>query len=318
MQDNPIKTLYEQSVKYAEISSRRSKRNKLSDRDVRHASILMTRSESNNEKITLLPVLDTLNMNRKQEDKVSRQTLSRKLKASDIQYSSPPASVPREVKPADLPRWLRRRRGWSAKFIKSNTDDVIMVDEALFGFRKRIHMREKLWCIRGRKRAPKYIRKAKGGRVSVFAGCGPKYFTNIYIFKSGNFLTEDDYAKIMDNGVYNEMLANDVHIIYSDNCSIHKGEKNECVYMQYSSRICRKFLIEYSPDTNWQEKVWANMNDIVYEKKKEYDSIDKLTEAIQAAWFQLMTQENYRNRLADDAKQACRKIINTQGYLVHW
>lgn len=318
MKYNIIQDLYEEASAATLISDRRSKRNKLSDRDTRHAKIMMNASELKEEKILLAPLVDTLNMQREESDIISRQTLSRKLEKSDITYSASSASIPREVKRQNLHKWLRRRRGYCAKFIKTNTDRMIMIDESLFGLSRRIHVNEKEWCIRGKNRAHKYVRKEKSKRVSVLGGCGPRYYTDIYIFKSGKYLTQNDYAKIMDSGVYNEMIANSVHTIYQDNCTVHYGEMNECVYMQYNSQIQRKYLIEYSPDTSWMEKVWANMNDILYAGGKKYHSVDELTRAIEETWVTLMTKENYREQLAVHTKEACKKIIDNGGYLTHW
>jgi hypothetical protein len=73
-----------------------------------------------------------------------------------------------------------------------------------------------------------------------------------------------------------------------------------------------------SPDFSWQEKVWANMDDVVYAGGKVYKNKPELIAALHAAWAQLMHNDDYRRRLVVDCESACTEILHAQGYRVHW
>jgi hypothetical protein len=67
------------------------------------------------------------------------------------------------------------------------------------------------------------------------------------------------------------------------------------------------------------EKVWANMNEIIYEHNtRTFSSKESLEEAVQKAWAKTAGSKKFRAALLERYREACKKVVDAQGYRVHW
>ena len=132
------------------------------------------------------------------------------------------------------------------------------------------------------------------------------------------YLNGEDYASMMNAKVLPKLdkYEQDLTLI-EDNCTIHDTPEAQEAFD--GSNVTHEFLPPRSPDISWQEKVWANMAAIAYDGgKKRYSNKRELIDALQAAWKNLTSNDDYRRRLVVKGEAACRKIIDNQGYRIHW
>ena len=104
--------------------------------------------------------------------------------------------------------------------------------------------------------------------------------------------------------------------MFEDNWGVHKNEY--AVNLFRENRIERDFIPTYSPDISWQEKAWANLASRVYAGGRKFTDKAELTTVLKRERETLATNADYRRRLVVQGEAACRKIIDNQGYRVHW
>ena len=104
--------------------------------------------------------------------------------------------------------------------------------------------------------------------------------------------------------------------LIEDNWPTHKTEQGEINFRHH--HVIHKFLPPWSPDLSWIEKVWANLARRVYANGRVYRSKEELTTVLKAEWELLVGDFDYRRRLVVQAEAACKKVIEHQGYRVHW
>jgi transposase len=155
-------------------------------------------------------------------------------------------------------------------------------------------------------------------RVTVWAALGLEGYTQIYILKSGKYLTGKDYQEILSNGALRDMAVFSPQVeLAEDNVSIHKTEEVQEVYAK--AGVKHTFLFPYCPDLDWMEKAWANLGDRVYEQGRiVFKNKEDLIKAIQAAWLAMAGDWGYRRKLFASFQGACKAIMDNQGYMVHW
>ena len=104
--------------------------------------------------------------------------------------------------------------------------------------------------------------------------------------------------------------------LYEDQASIHTAEQTKQLFED--NNIDHRDFPQYSPGMSSQEKVWANLGARLYADEREYKSKEELTLALNREWENLVGDASYRRRLVNQGEEACKKVIENQGYRVHW
>lgn len=310
-----IQSLYKACEKEVKASESRSVRNKLSDRDIRRAKLEITSCLARRVKPRLSDLKDLINETKAGCQQISTSTLSRQLSANGIICTHKHGDYPANV---DLPKWLAKRRGFCDKFKKRDKSLILMGDEAFFSLHEKQRLNEKTWSVSEHRPDIVYERRPIRTRVTVWGATGLNYCSPLIIFEHGMYLNGEEYAAMMDAKVLPALNAfNQDLTLLEDNCTIHNTPEAQDAFD--GSNVIHEFLPARSADISWQEKVWANMATILYDGgNKQYSNKHELMEALQAAWKDLTSNDDYRRRLVVKGEAACKKIIDNQGFRIHW
>ena len=312
---DPLVDLYLASEEAAKSSAARSIRNKLTERDLRRARLLTLRSTQQGSRITLDEIAADINDVKEGVRKVHKSTLCRHLGEVGIRYSPSKGDYPEGI---DLPRWLAQRRGFCDRLKKMPKEGVLFGDEAFFGLTRRAHTNELRAHVDGHAAFPRRHAVQVDCRVAVWGAVGLDLYTPIAINEDGMYLNAEEYARIMDSMIIPALRQYDGNVVlFEDNCSIHGTENVRNLFRD--NEIDHRFLPPYSCDIfSWVEKVWANVGERVYRGGKKYGNKDELTRAVHNEWERLVGDDDYRRRLVMEGQAACKKIIDSQSYRVHW
>lgn len=294
------------------------KKHKLSARDIRHAKYMIGAATSKDQPINLAQMAATINSTKEGTSRVDKSTIARHLSKVGITCDASVGNIPRELKSEDLPSWLARRRSLALKLKKGWYKKVMMADEAYFGLKQKVHIRQRQWHLPGRKRVVQREKQGTQDRVTVYGAMGLEKFTPLEVFMDGKQLNGEAYRRMMDQDVLPALARCDPPTEYMDDryqCHI-QGDTED---LFTDNDIKHSTLVEYSPDLNWMEKVWANMAEVVYEHNtRSFTSKQALVEALQAAWAKTAGSKKFRAGLLEQYREACKKVVDAQGYRVHW
>lgn len=301
-------------IQKAYTRAAQGKRNKLSGRDIRRVVLEVKRKYSAGHKIDLAGLTEIANATKDGINRVHPSTVSRHLKQAKVACDSSLGNWPAHKDPS---RWLRQRRGFAKVFKCNDKTKILMGDEAFFGLRRKDRQNEKTWYPIGHKKLHKYSALNASKRVCVYGLVGPQYWLPLIIFEDGQFLTQEDYGRMMDGEVLPELarLAEGL-IVWEDQGTDHGGNENDALFVQ--NKVTRKYLPSWSPDLSWIEKAWANLADRVYAGGKVYATKADLMVALQREWIAMMSNDQYRKGLVAQGEKACRKVLRNVGHRVHW
>lgn len=296
------------------VPKARGKKNKLSKRDIRSLILAIKRNQSEHRKTRLYRLTEQANALREGADKVHRTTVSRQLKQAGYCYDRAVGNWPDVKNPS---KWLRQRRGFAKVFKSNDKSCILMTDESFFGLKRKVRTNEREWHESGHRMMRLHEPMKPQNRVSVWAAIGLKYWTPLFIFDDGRWLSRNDYGRIIDSFLLPRLAAiPGVPQIGEDQATYHVGEQIDHLFTD--NNVKRFFFPAHSPDLNWIEKAWANLADRVYRDDREYSGKDELIAALNREWNAMASNQEYRQALVAQAQRACRKILRNGGYRVHW
>jgi hypothetical protein len=296
----------------------KGKKHKLSARDIRHAKLMIGAASSKDMPINLTQMAETINSTKSGTNQVDKSTIARHLAKGGIKCDMSAGNIPRELKPEALSSWLSRRRSLALKLKKGLYKHVVMADEAYFGFKQKVHVRQRQWHLQGRKRIVQREKQGTEHRVTVYGAMGLDHCPPLVVFKAGTQLDGETYRRMLDSKILPPLARFNPPVkFYDDRYSCHVQVDTEDLFED--NDIEHRSLVEYGCDLNWMEKVWANMNEIIYEHNtRTFSSKESLEEAVQKAWAKTAGSKKFRAALLERYREACKKVVDAQGYRVHW
>jgi hypothetical protein len=121
----------------------KGKKHKLSARDLRHIKLMIGAATSKDMPINLVQMTETVNSTKSGTDRIDKSTIARHLAKTGIKCDTSAGNIPRELKSDAVPSWLARRRSLALKMKKGLYKHVVMADEAYFGFKQKVHLRQR-------------------------------------------------------------------------------------------------------------------------------------------------------------------------------
>jgi hypothetical protein len=313
----PIETLKNKCQEAVDSCERQGRRNKLSQRDMTHLRVESRNAYYQRKSLSIEALTQEANRTKTGPARVSTSTVWRSLDKLGLACDLRKGSLPRELAPARVPRWLAQRRSFCTQFRKQDIDHLLMADESFFGFSRKMSKWTKEIHPTEAKLTAKYEPYGANRRVTVWGAVGFNYYTDIFIFEHGKYLNGQEYAELMDNHVLPDLRALQGKVsLIEDNCRIHIDKRVKAVWQ--ASGLEHRFLGPYWHDLNWQEKVWAHVKQEVYKgRSRTFTTKDELEAAIRRAWTKVVSNDDYRRRLVVEYMAVRKSVFDAQGFLVH-
>lgn len=129
---SPIKTLYDTVIEAERTTEAQGKKNKLSDRDLRHVSIYVKRAQAEGKSVTFASLANDINMTKEGTDQIGATTVWNHKEDANIGCSIGPASWPSQLSPSERAKWYRSRRGFAKVYAYNDKSLIVMDDEVYY------------------------------------------------------------------------------------------------------------------------------------------------------------------------------------------
>jgi hypothetical protein len=310
--------LYDNASQAVFTAEAQGKRNKLSARDINHLRIYAKKTYAADEKISVRGLTEEANRTKEGTATVGATTVWNTFDRLGLACDARSGNWPRQISYAELSGWLSRRRQFCKVMKSIDKSRIIMADESFFGLKAKQAKYSKETHPIGQKRQQQYEPQYAKDRITVWAAIGLDFWTEAIIFEDGQYLNGEQYAKMLDTQVLPKLCATRPKKKFiEDNCRIHNCKVVQAVWDRHN--IDHEFLGRYWKDLNWTEKFWANVKEVLYDgRRRTFSNKAELITPLRSAWTTVAADEDYRRRLVASFEDACKKVIEAQGYLVHW